>query len=61
MTLSEYDKVALPTKRVSQILYICDLRSGHYRDLPNLSQRAKNKLSVSCISWMKLIESILIM
>ena len=35
---------SLPTKLTSQIYYICDLRSGHFGDLPILSQWAKNKL-----------------
>ena len=42
MKLSEYDT----TKCMSRIFDICDLRSGHFRDLSIISQWAKNKLSV---------------
>ena len=31
----------MPTKRISRIFYIGDLRSGHFCDLPIISQRAK--------------------
>ena len=34
----------MPTKRISWIFDICDLRSGHFGDLPIISQWAKNQL-----------------
>ena len=34
----------MPTKRISRIFYIGDLRSGHFCDLPVVSQWAKNQL-----------------
>ena len=39
---------SVPTKRVSWIFYIGDLRSGHFRDRPIISQWAKIKLPVLC-------------
>ena len=39
---------SVPTKCISQIFDIGDLRSGHFRDLPIISQWAKNKLPVLC-------------
>ena len=39
---------SVPTKRISWIFDIGDLRSGHFRDLPIISQWAKIKLSVLC-------------
>ena len=35
---------SVPTKRISWIFYIGDLRSGHFCDLPIISQWAKNQL-----------------
>ena len=35
---------SVPTKRISRIFDIGDLRSGHFCDLPIISQWAKNKL-----------------
>ena len=37
---------SVPTKCISRIFDICDLRSGHFRDLPIISQWAKIKLPV---------------
>ena len=34
----------MPTKRISRIFYIGDLRSGHFCYLPIISQWAKNQL-----------------
>ena len=34
----------MPTKRISLIFDIGDLRSGHFCDLPIVSQSAKNQL-----------------
>ena len=39
---------SVPTKCISRIFDIGDLRSGHFRDLPIISQWAKNKLPVLC-------------
>ena len=39
---------SVPTKCISRFFYIGDLRSGHFRDLPIISQWAKIKLSVLC-------------
>ena len=39
---------SVPTKCVSRIFDIGDLRSGHFRDLPIISQWAKIKLPVLC-------------
>ena len=39
---------SVPTKCISWIFDIDDLRSGHFRDLPIISQWAKNKLPVLC-------------
>ena len=39
---------SVPTKCTSWIFDIGDLRSGHFRDLPIISQWAKNKLPVLC-------------
>ena len=39
---------SVPTKCVSWIFDIGDLRSGHFRDLPTISQWAKIKLHVLC-------------
>ena len=39
---------SVPTKCISRIFDICDLRSGHIRDLPIISQWAKIKLPVLC-------------
>ena len=36
----------IPTKCIYWIFDICDLRSGHFRDLPIISQSAKIKLPV---------------
>ena len=44
MKLSEYDEVIMPTKRISRIFDIGDLRSGHFCDLPIISQWAKIQL-----------------
>ena len=48
MKLSEYDEVhtipSVPTKRISWIFYIGDLRSGHFCEFPIISQWAKNQL-----------------
>ena len=42
MKLSEYDKVIGTYKMyISDFFYIDDLRSGHFRDLPIISQWAK--------------------
>ena len=38
----------LPTKCISRIFYICGLESGHFRNLPIISQWAKIKLPVLC-------------
>ena len=35
---------SVPTKRISRIFDIGDLRSGHFCDLPIISQWAKNQL-----------------
>ena len=37
-------KLSVPTKRISRIFDIGDLRSGHFCDLPIISQWAKNQL-----------------
>ena len=37
-------KSSVPTKRISWIFDIGDLRSGHFCDLPIISQWAKNQL-----------------
>ena len=42
---------SVPTKCISWIFDIGDLRSGHFRDLPIISQRAKNKLLFYASSW----------
>ena len=39
---------SVPTKRISWIFDIGDLRSGHFRDRPIISQWAKIKLPVLC-------------
>ena len=39
---------SVPTKCISWIFDIGDLRSGHFRDLPIISQWAKMKLPVLC-------------
>ena len=39
---------SVPTKCISWIFDIGDLRSGHFRDLPIIIQRAKIKLPVLC-------------
>ena len=45
MKLSEYDKVISTYKMcISDFFYIGDLTSGHFRDLPIISQWAKIKL-----------------
>ena len=38
----------VPTKRISRIFDIGDLRSGHFCDLPIISQWAKNQLCYIC-------------
>ena len=48
MKLSEYDKVIGTYKIYSWIFDIGDLRSGHFRDLPIISQWANIKLPVLC-------------
>ena len=40
---------SVPTKRISRIFDIGDLRSGHFCDLPIISQWAKNQLCFSPI------------
>ena len=42
---------SIPTKCISRIFYIGDLRSGHFRDLPIISQWAKIKLPVYASCW----------
>ena len=44
MKLSDMMRSSLPTKRISWIFDIGDLRSGHFCDLPIISQWAKNQL-----------------
>ena len=44
MKLSEYDEVISAYKTISWIFDIGDLRSGHFCDLPIISQWAKNQL-----------------
>ena len=45
MKLSEYDEVISAYKTyISDFFYIGDLRSGHFCDLPIISQWAKNQL-----------------
>ena len=39
---------SVPTKCISRIFDIGDLRSGHFRDLPIISQWAKIELPVLC-------------
>ena len=39
---------SVPAKCVSPIFYIGDLKSGHFRDLPIISEWAKIKLPVLC-------------
>ena len=41
-------RLSVPTKCISWIFDIGDLRSGHFRDLPIISQWAKIKLPVLC-------------
>ena len=48
MKLSEYDKVIGIYKMYISDFDIGDLRSDHFRDLPIISQWAKNKLPVLC-------------
>ena len=49
MKLSEYDKVIGTYKMyILDFFYIGDLRSGHFRDLPIISQWAKIKLPILC-------------
>ena len=45
---SESESESVPTKCISWIFDIGDLRSGHFRDLPIISQWAKIKLPVLC-------------
>ena len=58
MKLSEYDKVVGTYKAYVSNFLICDLRSGHFRDI--VGKWAKMN-SVSCNSRMKIIEAILLM
>ena len=44
MTLSEYDEVTSAYKTYISDFDIGDLRSGHFCDLPIISQWAKNQL-----------------
>ena len=46
MKLSEYDKVSVPTKRISRIFYIGDLRSGHFLRPPHYKSMGKKINSV---------------
>ena len=45
-------KSSVPTKRISWIFYIGDLRSGHFCDLPIISRWAK-KLTLLYLLWRK--------
>ena len=45
----------MPTQCISRIFDIGDLRSGHFRDLPNISQWAKIKLPALCMLHLELI------
>ena len=46
MKLSDMIRSSVPSKCISLIFDIGDLRSGHFRDLPIISQWAKIKLPV---------------
>ena len=39
MNLSEYDKVVVTYKNMSQISCICDLRSGHFHDIGQVGKK----------------------
>ena len=43
-TFRNMRRSSVPTKRIFRIFYIGDLRSGHFCDLPIISQWAKNQL-----------------
>ena len=47
-------KSSVPTKRISRIFYVGDLRSGHFCDLPIISQCAKKSTPLYLL-WRKLI------
>ena len=52
---------SVPTKRISRIFDIGDLRSGHFCDLPIISQWAKNRLCYICFGasvfeWNHIVE-----
>ena len=51
MKLSEYDTDISTNKTYISNFYFCDLRSGHFRDLPIIIKWATNKPSVLCFSW----------